>query len=157
MLTSLLVAGALGCGAGGVASTDLGGDFGTLNGATLELSVQGGLAGLQIHQLIRHDDRTFVSTTRPLCTVCGVPFDSTSGILSAAVSDSLFNVVWQRAPFSLKDDYGHTPNSADMQWYTLRVTFNGQTKTITADDGSMPQPMRAINEAMRAVIAAQRR
>ena len=150
------VIGAVGCAAGSsIASPDLSGDFGTLNGASLELSAVGGLAGLQIHQLVRHDDRTYVSTTRRICApACGAPVDSASGTLSAAADDSLFNIAWQQTPFSLKDDYGHTMGSGDMMSYALTVSFNGQTKTITADDGTMPPSMRTIVNAMRGIITA---
>ncbi|MEO7083450.1 MAG: hypothetical protein ABI442_18320 [Gemmatimonadaceae bacterium] len=158
LLASLLTAGVVGCAAGSTGpSSDPRADFGTLNAASLELTAQGGLAALQQHQLVRHDDRSYVSTNRHLCApACGAPFDSTSGTLSAAATDSLFNIAWHQTPYSLKDDYGTTQYGADMMTYTLRVTFDGRTKTITADDGSMPSQMRAIVSAMRGIIAATR-
>jgi hypothetical protein len=152
MLASLVVAAvvAVGCAAG----TDLSDDFGTLNGSSLELSTVGGLAGLQVHQLVRHDERTYVSTTRRICSPVCAPVDSIAGALPAAADDSLFNIAWQQDPFAMKDDYGHTPGSADMVTYTLTVTFNGRTKSLTADDGTMPAPMRTIVESMRGIINA---
>jgi hypothetical protein len=146
----------VGCaGANTVASPDLSDDFGSLNGATLELSSAGGIAGLQVHQLIRHDERTYVSTTRRICSpACGAPIDSISGILSAAADDSLFNIAWEQTPFSLNGDYGHTLGGADMVSYALTVSFNGRTKTIAADDGTMPPQMRTIITSMRGMITA---
>jgi hypothetical protein len=151
-----LGAGVIGCAAGNtVASPDSSGDFGTLNGASLELTAVGGFAGIQVHQLVRHDDRMYVATTRGICsTACRPPIDSASGTFSPSVSDSLFNIAWQQGPFSLKDDYGPTKGGADMLTYTLKVTFNARTKSITADDGTMPAPMRAIVAAMRETITA---
>jgi hypothetical protein len=151
-----IVVAAIGCaGANTVAAPDLSRDFGSLNGATLELSSAGGIAGLQVHQLIRHDDRTYVSTTRRICSpACGAPIDSISGTLSTAADDSLFNIAWEQTPFSLNDDYGHTLGGADMMSYALTVSFNGRTKTIAADDGTMPPQMRTIISSMRAIITA---
>jgi hypothetical protein len=136
---------------------DLSGDFGTLNGASLDLTSTGGIAAFQSHQVVRHDDLSFLSTNGRICsTKCDAPFDSTSGKLSAAAADSLFNIVWQQNPFSLKDDYGITRQAADMMTYTLKIVINGRSKTITADDGSMPPAMHTIVNSVRGIIAAAR-
>jgi hypothetical protein len=156
LLTSIICAGVVGCAATNtVASPDLSSDFGTLNGATLELTAVGGFAGIQVHQMVKHDDRTYVATTRSICAgACRPPIDSVSGTFSPAAADSLFNIAWQQSPFSLKDDYGPTKGGADMMTYTLKVTFDARTKSITADDGTMPAQMRAIVGAMRGTITA---
>jgi hypothetical protein len=57
----------------------------------------------------------------------------------------------------LKDNYGRTVGGADMFTYTLRVQIGDRTKTVIADDGTMPEQMRRISEALRATIAAARR
>jgi hypothetical protein len=44
-----------------------------------------------------------------------------------------------------------------MMGYTVRVTSAGKTKTIHADDGTMPPPMRRIIDAVRHTIAGARR
>jgi hypothetical protein len=64
--------------------------------------------------------------------------------MSAAAADSLFSVVWSLTPAQLHDDYGTTRGAADMFEYTLRVTFEDVTKTVRADDGTMPAEMRQI-------------
>jgi hypothetical protein len=128
-----------------------------LNGARLELVEEGGIAALSTAQTVRHDDRTFSYVRRQICAAnCPAPMDSASGTLSFAASDSLFNIVWNAQPGTLKDDYGPTPNSADMVTYTLRVVFANETKTVRADDGTMPPAMRQIVQAIHGIIAAAR-
>lgn len=119
--------------------------FGTLNGARIELTAQGGIAVLTITRRVTHDDRMYAFSMRQVCgATCAAPMDSASGVLSAAAADSLFSVVWALAPMQLRDDYGTTAGSADMFEYTLRVTFDGTTKTVRADDGTMPSAMRQM-------------
>jgi hypothetical protein len=133
-------------------------NFGTLNGAAVSITAEGGIAALSIAHRVNHDDRGFVTTQRHLCAQnCGAPTDSASGTLTPAVADSLFNIVLAESPFSLKDDYGITGQAADMMVYTMTITANGVTKTVRADDGSMPQPMRQIVASVRGVIAAARK
>jgi len=88
---------------------------------------------------------------------CGAPMDSSSGVMSAAASDSLFNIVLEQARVLDKTDYGVTKGGADMMSYTLRITSNGTTRTVTADDGTMPDSMRRIVDVVRTSIAAARR
>ncbi len=131
--------------------------FGSLNGARVELTSEGGIAALTTTRRVSHDDRFFVVSQRQLCGGnCPAPLDSASGVLSAAAADSLFNVVWGLGPTQLKDDYGTTGGAADMLEYTLRVTFEGTTKTVRADDGTMPAAMRQIVSAVGAAIDTAR-
>jgi len=44
-----------------------------------------------------------------------------------------------------------------MVTYTVRVTILGRTKTLRADDGTMPEPLRRIEEAVRSTVDAARR
>ena len=132
-------------------------DFGTLSGAKLELVAEGGIAALQLKYSVDHDTRAYAYSQRHLCSdKCGAPLDSASGTLSPAAADSLFNIVWAESPSSLRDDYGTTLGAADMMTYTLGVTFEGNTKKVRADDGTMPEPMRRIVDATRGVITAAR-
>lgn len=132
-------------------------DFGTLNAAKLELTAEGGIAALQVKYVVNHDTRSYVYSQRHICADnCGAPMDSASGTLSAAAADSLFSLVWAQSPYGLHDDYGTTSNAADMMTYTLSVTFEGNTKKIRADDGTMPEPMRKIAEAVRGIVAEAR-
>jgi len=132
-------------------------DFGVLNAAKVELIEEGGIAAILTDRVARHDDRFFLYTRRQICSQgCAAPSDSVTGTLSPAATDSLFTVVWSQSPFTLKDDYGTTNGAADMIAYTLRMTFDGTTKTIRADDGTMPPPMRQIVDVIRGTISAAR-
>ena len=131
--------------------------FGTLNGAHVELTAEGGIAALSTTWRATHDDRSFVYARRHLCgTSCPAPMDSASGALSAAAADSLFSVVWSLAPMNLRDDYGTTRGGADMFAYTLHISFDGATKTVRADDGTMPDAMRQIVVILGATIDSAR-
>ncbi|HEY6830052.1 MAG TPA: protealysin inhibitor emfourin [Gemmatimonadaceae bacterium] len=129
-------------------------NLGSLNGARVELAEEGGIAALSTTYSVRHDDRAFSFSRRHICAAtCPAPLDSASGTLSVAAADSLFNVVSRAQPTTLKDDYGTTPNSADMVTYTLRVVLGNETKTVRADDGTMPSAMRNIVDALHRVVA----
>jgi hypothetical protein len=132
-------------------------DVGVLNAAKIELVEEGGIAAILTDRVVRHDDRFFLYTRRQICGQgCAAPSDSVTGTLSPAATDSLFTVVVSQSPFTLKDDYGTTHGAADMIEYTLRMTFDGTTKTIRADDETMPPPMRQIVDAIRGTISAAR-
>jgi hypothetical protein len=88
---------------------------------------------------------------------CQAALDSASGPLVTRSADSLFAVIEGLNPFALKDDYGITVGGADMITYTLRVNIGGRSKTIRADDGTMPDAMRKITDALRATIDAARK
>lgn len=133
-------------------------NVGSFNGARLDLVEEGGIAALSTTYAVSHDERTFTYVRRQICSAkCGAPMDSVSGTLSSGASDSLFNIVWNAQPGTLKDDYGPTPNGADMVTHTLRVVFQNSTKTVRADDGTMPPAMRQIVDAIHGVVAAARK
>lgn len=146
------------CAGGSTASPSVRADtFGTLNGARIELTAQGGLAGLTTNWRVAHDDRSYSFVRRHVCgTTCAAPLDSASGMMSAVAADSLFTVVWSLGPTGMKDDYGLTPGAADMFEYSLRVTFDGTTKTVHADDGTMPPVMRQIVTTLAGTIDSAR-
>ena len=147
-----------GGGPGSIAAIRVDDDFGVLNAAKIELVAEGGIAALLITDVARHDDRFYLHTMRHLCSqTCAAPLDSATGTLSAPAADSLFTLVWAQSPFSLKDDYGTMNGAADMMTYTLRMTFDGTTKTVRADDGTMPPQMRQIVDALRGTISAARK
>jgi hypothetical protein len=128
------------------------------SGGRIELTAEGGIAALLMSHSVNYSDRKFVYTQRHICSAsCGAPLDSASGILPAATTDSLFNGVLALSPFTLKDDYGTTRNAADMMTYTLRITADGRTKTVRADDGTMPAEMRRIVSALNQTVSAARR
>ncbi len=126
------------------------------SGAKIEISAVGGIAALAVNHSIRHDDRSYVYTQRRMCNDLCPATDSASGTISTAIVDSVFNAALPAA-LALKDDYGITANAADMMTYTVRVTANGATKTIKADDGSMPPALRQIVLGVRATIDAARK
>jgi hypothetical protein len=152
----VLAAALAGCGA----STGIvggGNDFESFKGASIQVTAEGGIAALRLTQSVEHDTRKYVSIQRHICTDdCQAPMDSVSGVLPANVTDSLFTIVLGERPFSLRDDYGTTNNAADMMVYTVRITADGNVKTIRADDGTMPQPLHRIVDAVRGTIAAAR-
>jgi hypothetical protein len=126
-------------------------------GAAIEISAEGGIAALSVNHVVRHDDRTYAFSQRHICNaVCPAALDSASGTLSAAIIDSMFKAALPAA-FALKDDYGITRNGADMMAYVVRVTAGGSTKTIKADDGSMPPELRQIVSGVRQTIDAARK
>jgi len=133
-------------------------NIGSLNGARVDLVEEGGIAAFSTTYSVRHDDRAFSFARRHICAAsCPAPLDSASGTLSVAAADSLFNVVSSAQPTTLKDDYGTTPNSADMVTYTLRVVLDNETKTVRADDGTMPAAMRKIVDATHGSVAGARK
>ena len=132
-------------------------NIGALNGARLDLVEEGGIAALSTTYAVRHDDRAFTFVRRHICSAnCPAPMDSASGALSVTASDSLFTIVSNAQPATLKDDYGTTPNGADMVTYTLRVVLDNETKIVRADDGTMPSAMRKIVDAIHGIVAAAR-
>lgn len=156
----LVVAALVGCASGSPTSTAATriDNVASLNGARLELVEEGGIAAFSTNYTVRHDDRAFAFSRRHICSAtCPAPLDSASGTLSIAASDSLFNIVSKAQPGTLKDDYGATVGGADMVTYTLRIVLDNGTKTIRADDGTMPAAMRSIVDGIHGIVAAARK
>ena len=127
--------------------------FGTFNGAKVEVVAEGGIAALSVTDRVDHDSRAWVHVTRRLCDRnCPPPTDSASGVAPANAVDSLFNIVLAQK-YGFKDDYGTTRNGADMMAYTVRISSEGSTKTIRADDGTMPGALRQVVDAVRGTVA----
>lgn len=132
-------------------------NFGTFNGAKVEVVAEGGIAALSVTDRVDHDSRAYVHVTRRLCDKnCAAPTDSASGVAPANVVDSLFNIVLAQK-YGFKDDYGTTRNGADMMVYTVRISSEGSTKTIRADDGTMPGALHQVVDAVRGTVAAARK
>ena len=130
-----------------------------VNNARVELVEQGGIAALESSRIVRHDDRFFSYVQRHLCGTgnCGAPIDTAAGSLSPAAADSLFGIVLAASPLTLNEDYGTTKGGADMVAYTLTVFTLAGTRTIHADDGTMPAPMRRIINAVHGIVGAARK
>jgi hypothetical protein len=132
-------------------------DFGTFNGGRIQLVTTGGFAALTTSSVVTHDDRHFMYVLRQLCNdTCAAAKDSASGAVSAAATDSLFNIALANIA-GLKSDYGTSNVAADAAAYRLTVSNVTGTKTVTADDVTMPPPMRAIVEALHGTISAARK
>jgi hypothetical protein len=124
----------------------------------VEVVAEGGIAALDIRYSVSQEDRFFVYTQRHLCNNNCAASDSTSGSLSAAANDALFKTVFAQSPFDFKDDYGTSRGAADMMEYTIRITIGGDAiKTIRADDGTMPEPLRRIVSAVLETVSAARK
>jgi hypothetical protein len=125
----------------------------------IEIVADGGLGGFTTRSLVRGNGPAFLYTMHRICSMprCQAALDSAAGGVTARAADSLFATVEREGPFDLKDEYGITVGAADMVTYTMRVRIGDRTKTVRADDGTMPAPMRRISEALRATIAGARR
>jgi hypothetical protein len=100
--------------------------------------------------VVQYDNRAFAVSLRfSNCPGTCAPSDTASGTLSAEAAESLFNLVLQQSPFSLKDDYGHDPTVADDLSYTFVITASGLVKTIHADGHTMPLQLHQIEQAVR--------
>jgi hypothetical protein len=132
--------------------------FGSLNGAAVRLETTGGFAALSTSYRAQHDDGSYAYTLRHICsTSCGAAIDSGAGTLAPNVADSLFSIIAAASPLGLEKDYGRTTGGADMLEYTLRIDYEGETKIVHADDGTMPDSMRRIVDAVRGMLAPARK
>jgi hypothetical protein len=133
-------------------------DRGAVARSSIQLISSGGIAVLYTLQVVHGSGPDFLTVNRTGCSIegCQVLLDSASGVLSLDSAQALFAAVSAESPFTLADDYGVTTNGADMKSYVLTVTLDGRTKSIRADDGTMPPPMRRITDILRAAIAAGR-
>lgn len=154
ILFSLLPAALAACSS---ASPDRITDPGSLSGAKIQVLGEGGIAAIAVNHRVSHDDRAYVYTLGHLCNQnCGAALDSSSGTLSAAVTDSLFHIVLDQARLLSKDDYGTTRGAADLLEYTVRITAGGTVRTIVFDDATAPEPMQKIVQAVRGIVDAAR-
>lgn len=149
-LIALVVATASGCAVAASLEPDDG-------PARIVLEEVGGIAGRSIMTTVDSATRVYVSYDRSRCpqpTNCPAPFSKTGTLTSAAIV-ALFERAASPAFLQLSREYGRTPNSADMIDYSLTVAASKRAKKITADDGTMPQPMQALVNEVKAVIAGQ--
>jgi len=128
-----------------------------LSGAKIQVVAEGGIAALAIKHIVSHDDRAFVYALGHLCANdCRPAVDSSSGTLTASATDSLFHIVLDQARLLSKDDYGTSRGAADMLEYTVRITTGGAVRIIVFDDGTAPEPMRRILQAVVGIVDAAR-
>jgi hypothetical protein len=134
-------------------------DHARYSASEVELVGEGGLAAFMTRHRVQGSGPSFLFTRHRICSVssCQAALDSASGPMQTRSADSLFAVIEGLNPFALKDDYGITVGGADMITYTLRVNIAGRSKTIRADDGTMPEAMRKIADAVRVSVEAARK
>lgn len=83
--------------------------------------------------------------------------DTLVGDISRGVIDAFF--VRTHAPEFrvLRADYGWSAHGADLRGYVVTIRANGRTRTLRADDGTMPTLMaQFVNDVNAAVIDAIR-
>jgi hypothetical protein len=126
--------------------------------STLTLRRHGGIAGLTTEITVDGRQASYVAVTRPACapTALCPPTDSASGALSPEALESVFDSVAAGKFFELRDDYGATPNAADMFIYELVVRMGDQVKTVRGDDGSRPEGLRRMEEHIQRTIESAR-
>ena len=156
-LSSLVTAGAAGCGA--VVSAD--GEIPDPNTpASLEIVADGGIAAF--HTVARVDSASgsvYWSSGTICAATAGCPVvDPLAGHLDRNVVDAFYARLATSEFRALRADYGTTKNGADMRLYTLTIHANGRVRTLRADDGTMPTLMAEfVHDVMGAVSAAVKR
>src|SRR3954468_16930441 len=87
-----------GCAASSSTAEIANNDFTSLNGASVEIVAEGGIAALTVTHRAEHDSRAFAFSQQHICgTTCAAPMDSASGVLSPATADSMFTIVLEQA------------------------------------------------------------
>lgn len=126
--------------------------------AGLAVVATGGIAGLQVSQSVDSASGVFVSVTRRICaaTGCQAPMDSATGVLPVAVVDGIFRVAEEEGLFQLRADYGTCAQCADQFAYVTIARANGRRVRIFADDGTAPEPLRAVHAALNSAIQGAR-
>jgi hypothetical protein len=138
------------------------GPEGTLNAARAEFRLtserEGGIGTLYFRESVDGATGRYVATTHRICSVpqCQAAIDSASGTLDASVVAALIAEVESANIWSLRDDYGRTPNSADMMVHTLTAQLTGRDKSVRGDDGTFPDAARRVESALHAAITKAR-
>jgi hypothetical protein len=154
---ALLIAVALACGAITAAEGEV---LDTDSPASIEVLADGGIAALHI---LNHVDSTTGQahySVGPICPSSGTcqPRDTLEGQLTRAQVDALFARAAESEFRALHADYGTTTQGADMMGYTVIIRANDRTRTIRADDGTMPSLLAQwVNDVRGAVVEAVRK
>jgi hypothetical protein len=119
---------------------------------------EGGIGTLYMRESMEGETRRFVATTHRICSVsqCQAAIDSASGPLPMEAALAIAAAVNRANFWDLRDDYGRTPNSADMMEHRLTIRVNGRSKTVRGDDGSFPDEARQVQNALHTAIMAAR-
>lgn len=129
-----------------------------VEGFSISLEREGGLGSLLIRSAVDGQTSRWIATTHRICSVpsCQAAMDSASGTLRAEKVREIADAVEKSGIFGLADDYGRTPNSADMMTYTLSVRANGRAKSVRGDDGTFPQAAREVQALLERAITEAR-
>lgn len=124
----------------------------------LTMEREGGIGTLYIRESVDGATGRYVATTHRICSVpqCQAAIDSASGTLDATVVSALMAEVESANLWSLRDEYGRTPNSADMMVHTLTTQLAGRDKSVRGDDGTFPGAARKVEGALHEAITKAR-
>ena len=136
LASPLAAAAALACGT----ITAAEGEVPDASAARIVVEADGGIAAF--HQEVRIDSATGVATWLHGPSCAGNPNcpgrDSGSKPIGAEAVRGFFTRTYE-APFrALHQDYGTTTNAADMMTYRITIVANGLRRSVTGDDGTLP-------------------
>ena len=154
---TLLVAVAPACGTITAAEGEV---LDTVSPASIEVLADGGIAALHILNSVDSTTGQVHYSVGPMCLQGGTcqPRDTLTGQLTRAQVDALYARAAEPEFRSLRADYGTTTQGADMMGYTVIIRGNDRTRTIRADDGSMPSLLAQwVNDVRGAVVEAVRK
>lgn len=153
-----------------VAAVTLTGACGSITAAEGEVSDAGRPPGIRVdalggiaalHAIAEIDSATAIGSWSmgPLCDdgrSC-MPRDTLVGSVPRTMIEAFFIRTYQPEFRSLRADYGASTQGADMRGYIVTIRANGRTRTLRADDGTMPSLMaHFVNDVNAAVIEAIR-
>jgi hypothetical protein len=128
------------------------------NPAAVDIEATGGIAALRQRTHVDSASGQFSYTVSRLCPegdTCPL-LHSQEGIVSRDEVDALFRRVMQPEFRQLRKDYGTTRNAADMMGFVVTIHANGLTRSIAADDGTMPTILaQFIHDVSGAVLGQQ--
>ncbi len=164
-LSFVLALGMMGMLAGCRATTDEGNgevlrSRDAVSATRIDIRRDGGIAGLRTDLWADLVTGGFGTVTRRMCEApsCPPPIDSVAGTLTRAQADALIARIAEADFFNLRDDCGVTANAADLFFYAVTIRRGGDSKTVRADDLSMPQPLaRIVADLSRVFDGAGRR
>jgi hypothetical protein len=128
------------------------------NPAALDVEATGGIAALRQHTHVDSATGHFSYTVARLCPpqeTCPL-VHSQEGVLTREAVDALFRRVMQPDFRQLRKDYGTTEYGADMMGYVVTIHANGLTRSISADDGTMPTILAQFIHDVSGVVLAAR-
>ena len=122
---------------------------------SIEVLADGGIAALHILNRVDSTSAEARYSMGPICGSTGTcqPRDTLTGTLTRAQVDALFARTLEPEFRALRADYGTTTQGADMMGYTVIIHANDRTRTIRADDGTMPSLLAQWVNDVRGAVA----